>query len=238
VGVPSWSNQALAKEAETPSKKIKNKSRRRQRAADSYKVRGQQQSSRQQRATAAANRHTAAAADSSSRQQQQQQQTAAGQTAVGQKELREGSRRAGPTGPSSRRRRENRRKNASCDAEGSERSPGGEREHLPETRSAARRVGSRIGERQWPEKANRRVEKWKDVGPSDVRGRIRGSVGIEENTIAEFDIVGSSGSETMPKEPPATRRVRQRSIVGMGAKEMTVVEPIRSVSRGSREGLR
>jgi hypothetical protein len=157
---------------------------------------------------------------------------------VGQKELREGSRRAGPTGPSSRRRRENRRKNASCDAEGSERSPGGDREHLPETRSAARRVGSRIGERQWPEKANRRVEKWKDVGPSDVRGRIRGSVGIEENTIAEFDIVGSSGSETMPKEPPATRRVRQRSIVGMGAKEMTVVEPIRSVSRGSREGLR
>jgi hypothetical protein len=121
------------------------------------------------------------------------------------------------------------------DAEGSERSPGGEREHLPETRSAARRVGSRIGEKQWPEKANRRIKKGKNVGPSDVRGRIRGGVGIEENTIAEFDIVRSSGSEPMPKEPPATRRVRQRSIVRMGAKEVTAAEPIRSTSRGSRE---
>jgi hypothetical protein len=111
-------------------------------------------------------------------------------------------------------------------------------EHLPETRSAARRVGSRIGERQWPEKVNRRIEESKNVSPSDVRGRIWGSVGIEENMIAKFDIVGSSGSEPMLKEPPATRRVRQRSIVRMGAKEVTVVEPIRSTSRGSREGLR
>jgi hypothetical protein len=42
----------------------------------------------------------------------------------------------------------------------------------------------------------------------------------------------------MPKEPPTTRRVRQRSVVRMGAKEVTVAEPIRSTSRGSREGLR
>jgi hypothetical protein len=138
-----------------------------------------------------------------------------------------------PTRPSSRRRRKDGRKDATGDTESGEGSPGGERQHLTERRSTARRIGRRSGEGQRPEKAKRGIEKRKNVGPSDVRGRVWGSVGAEKNTVAEFDVVGGSSSEAVPEEPPAGRRVRKRSVVGMVAEEVAAAVAIRSTSRGS-----
>jgi hypothetical protein len=49
--------------------------------------------------------------------------------------------------------------------------------------------------------------------------------------------VGGRSSEGMPEKPPATRRVRQRGIIRVTAKEMTAAAAIRSTSRGSEKGL-
>jgi hypothetical protein len=44
-------------------------------------------------------------------------------------------------------------------------------------------------------------------------------------------------SEAEAEPPPATRRVRQRGIIRVTAKEMTAAAAIRSTSRGSKKGL-
>ena len=73
----------------------------------------------------------------------------------------------------------------------------------------SRRVGRWFSEGEGSKKADGRVKKWKHVRPGDVGGWVRSSVGVEYNTVAKFDVVGGSGSETMPKKPPAARRVRK-----------------------------
>ena len=50
---------------------------------------------------------------------------------------------------------------------------------MAEGGSTARRIGGGFGEGQGAKEANRRVEERKDVSPGNVRGRIRGGVGLE-----------------------------------------------------------
>jgi hypothetical protein len=88
-------------------------------------------------------------------------------------------RRASPSRASSRRRGKDRRKNASGDADVSERSPKAEWKHLAIRGSAARRVGSWFREREGPKEANGRVKKRKDIRPSNIRGRVGGSSRFE-----------------------------------------------------------
>jgi hypothetical protein len=74
--------------------------------------------------------------------------------------------------------------------------------------------------------ANRRVKKWKNIGPSNVGVGVRRSNWVEQNTVAKFDVIGSSSSKAMPEKPPTARWVRKRDIIRVAAKEMTVVPAV------------
>jgi hypothetical protein len=86
--------------------------------------------------------------------------------------------------------------------------------------------------------ANSRDKKWKDIGPSNVGIWVRSGGRVEEGRVTKFDVVGGSSSEAMPAEkPPAARRVRERSVIGMMAEEMKAAGTIRSTSRRSEKRL-
>jgi hypothetical protein len=112
-----------------------------------------------------------------------------------------------------------------------------ERKHLAERRSAARRIGRRFNEGQGSEETDRRVEKRQDVGPSNIRSGVWGSSWVEESTGAKFDAIRGGSSESMPKKPPSTNRISERSIIGMSAEEVAVIVAVRSAIRRSRKRL-
>jgi hypothetical protein len=109
---------------------------------------------------------------------------------------------------------------------------------LAEGRSTTWRIGGRFGEGEGTKKADGRVKKRKDVSPSNVGSGIGVGVWTEEDTGTEFDDIIGRDSKAVPKKPPATGRIRKRSVIGVAAEEVAIVTPIRSkVGRGI-EGLR
>ena len=123
-------------------------------------------------------------------------------------------------------------------AEGGKGGPERERKHLAKGRGTAGRVQGGIGEKERSEKADGRIEEWKDIRPSNVGSRVRGSSGVEKDTVAKLYGGGGSGGETMPKQPPAAGRIREGCIVGVTAQEMAIVVTIGGASGGGKEGLR
>jgi hypothetical protein len=104
---------------------------------------------------------------------------------------------------------------------------------LSERRSAARGVISGFAEGQGAKKADGRVEKRESIGPGDVRGRVWGSNGVEQDTGTEVDGTVRVAGKAMPKEPPSAGWVGERSVVGVFANKMAVVGAVGStVSRG------
>ena len=95
----------------------------------------------------------------------------------------------------------------------SEGSPEMRRDHLAAGGSATRGTGSRVGEREGAEEADRRVEKGKDVGPGNARSRVRGGGGIEENTSAKLNGIVRKAGEAVPEKPPTARRVGKGNVV-------------------------
>jgi hypothetical protein len=86
---------------------------------------------------------------------------------------------------------------------------------LAEGRSTTGRVGRRVRKGNWSEKSNGRIKKGKDISPSDVRSRVRGtSSRVEKDTIAEINNAVGRGREAMPKEPPSTGWIRKGGIIG------------------------
>jgi hypothetical protein len=109
---------------------------------------------------------------------------------------------------------------------------------LAEGRSTTWRIGGRFGEGEGTEKTDGRVEKRKDVSPSNVGSGIGVGARIEEDTGTEFDDIIRRDSKAVPKKPPATGRIWKRSVIRVAAEEVAIVTPIRSeVGRGI-EGLR
>ena len=102
------------------------------------------------------------------------------------------------------------------------------------------RIGRRVRKGDWSEKANGRIKKGKDISPSDVRSRVRGSSRVEKDTIIEINDAIGRGREAMPKESPSTGWVRKGDIIGMFAEEVTVITTISRTGKGSRvtKGLR
>ena len=144
---------------------------------------------------------------------------------------------ASPTGSSNGRRSKDRRKSATGDTEGSKGCPKMERKQLAGRRGAARRIGRRFGERQRSKEADRRIRKRQDIGPSNMRSGVWGSVWFGESTGTEFDAIRSGGSEPMPEKPPTMRWIWKRSIVRNSAEEVAATVTIRSAIRGSGERL-
>jgi hypothetical protein len=102
------------------------------------------------------------------------------------------------------------------------------------------RVGRRVQKGDWSEKANGRIKNGKDISPSDVRSRVRGSSRVEKDTITEINDAIGRGREAMPKEPPSTGWVKKGGVVGVFVEEMTVVAAVSRTGKGSRvtTGLR
>ena len=98
------------------------------------------------------------------------------------------------------------------------------------------RVGRRVRKGDWFEKADGRIKKRKDISPSDVRSRVRGSSRVEKDTIAEInDTIGRS-REAMPKEPPSTGWIRKGGgVIGVFAEEVSVVTAVSRTGKGSRK---
>ena len=90
--------------------------------------------------------------------------------------------------------------------------------------------------RLWSEKANGRIKKGKDISPSDVRSRVRGSSRVEKDTITEINDAIGRGREVMPKEPPSTGWVRKGGVIGVFADEVTVVTAASRVNRQGKQG--
>jgi hypothetical protein len=86
--------------------------------------------------------------------------------------------------------------------------------HLAEGRSMTGRIGRRVRKGDWSEKANGRIKKGKDISPSDVRSRVRGSSRVEKDTIAVINDAIGRGREAMPKEPPSTGWIRKGGVIG------------------------
>ena len=71
--------------------------------------------------------------------------------------------------------------------------------------------------------------------PSNVRSRIRGSGGVEEDTtIDEINDAIRRGRESMPKEPPSAGEIRKGDIIWVFAEEMTIIATISRIGTGSR----
>jgi hypothetical protein len=90
-----------------------------------------------------------------------------------------GSRRACPARAGSRWRGKDRRKDAAGDGKVGKRSPDLKWKHLTIRGGTAWWVSGRGKKGEGPEEANRRVEKWKDIGPSNVGGGVGGGGWIE-----------------------------------------------------------
>jgi hypothetical protein len=148
-----------------------------------------------------------------------------------------GSRRTGPPRASSRRRRWDRRKDATSEAKRSKRSPKRKGNYLAEGGSTARGIRRGFSESERTKQANSRVKKWKDIGPSDAEVWVGHSGRAEQNTVAKFDVIGSSSSEAMPKKPPTARWIGKRSIIRVAAKEMTAATAVGVAVGRCDEGL-
>ena len=96
-------------------------------------------------------------------------------------------------------------------------------------------VGRRVRKGDWSERVNGRIKKGKDISPSDVRSRVRGSSRVEKNTIAEINDAVGRGRKAIPKEPPSTSWIRKGGVIGVFAEEMTVVTAI-SRNRQGKQG--
>jgi hypothetical protein len=106
---------------------------------------------------------------------------------------------AGPAGAAGRRGGKDGRKDTTGDADSSKGGPGGERKGLSERRSAAGRVISGFAEGQGAKKANGRVKKRESIGSGNVRGRVWGSNGVEQDTGTEVDGTVIVAGKAMPK---------------------------------------
>ena len=82
--------------------------------------------------------------------------------------------------------------------------------------------------------------KGKDINPSNVRSRIRGSGGVEKDTITQINDAIRRSRELIPKEPPSASGIRKGDIMWVGAEEVTVIVTISTTSPGSRvtQGLK
>ena len=58
---------------------------------------------------------------------------------------------------------------------------------MTEGRGTTRRIGRRVRERKRSNETNGGVEKGKNISPSNVRSRIRGSDRVKENTMTELN---------------------------------------------------
>ena len=97
-----------------------------------------------------------------------------------------------------------------------------------------RRVGRRVRERKRSKETDRGVEKGKNISPSNVRSRIRGSGKVEENMITELNVAIRQSRESMPKEPPSAGGIKKGYIIGVFAEEMTAIAAVSRTSTGSR----
>jgi hypothetical protein len=79
------------------------------------------------------------------------------------------------------------------------------------------------------------IEKGKNIGPSsNVGSGIGSGDGVEQNAGTEVNGAIRGGGEAMPKQPPAARWIRQRSVIRMlNTKKMAATPTSSSTSKGS-----
>jgi hypothetical protein len=79
----------------------------------------------------------------------------------------------------------------------------------------------------------RRVEKGKNIGPSNAGSEIGSGDGVEQNAGTKVNGAIREGGEGMPKQPPAARWIGQQSVIRMLTKKMAVTPISGSTSKGS-----
>jgi hypothetical protein len=82
------------------------------------------------------------------------------------------------------------------------------------------------------------VEKRKDIGPSNARGRVGGGGRVKQSVSTKVEGVIRKSGKVMPEKPPRAGRVQKGRVIGVSAQKVTaVMMTVRCAISGSKAGL-